>query len=46
MLDQVRQYFPGTESLLKDRETLLAHRQLWGKESRVLADQMQREFED
>ena len=34
MLDQIRQYFPGTESLLMDRETLLAHRQFWGEESK------------
>ncbi len=34
MLDQVRQYFPHTESLLMDKETLLAHRQLWGEESK------------
>jgi hypothetical protein len=34
MLDQVRQYFPHTESLLMDKETLLAHRQLWGEENK------------
>ena len=34
MLDQMRQYFPHTESLLMDRETLLAHQQLWGEENR------------
>jgi hypothetical protein len=34
MLDQIRQYFPDTESLLMDRETLLAHRQFWGEESK------------
>jgi hypothetical protein len=34
MLDQMRQYFPHTESLLMDKETLLAHRQLWGEEGK------------
>jgi len=34
MLDQIRQYFPHTESLLMNKETLLAHRQLWGKENK------------
>ena len=34
MLDQMRQYFPQTESLLMDRETLLVHQQLWGEENR------------
>jgi hypothetical protein len=34
MLDQIRQYFPHTESLLMDKETLLAHRRLWGKEGK------------
>ena len=34
MLDQIRQYFPHTESLLMNKETLLAHRQLWGEESK------------
>jgi len=34
MLDQIRQYFPDTESMLMDRETLLAHRQFWGEESK------------
>ncbi|MCP4333246.1 MAG: hypothetical protein GY785_11370 [Gammaproteobacteria bacterium] len=34
MLDQIRQYFPDTNSLLMDRETLLAHRQFWGNESK------------
>jgi hypothetical protein len=32
MLDQIRQYFPHTESLLMNKETLLAHRRLWGEE--------------
>jgi len=34
MLDQIRQYFPHTESLLMSKETLLAHRQLWGQENK------------
>jgi hypothetical protein len=34
MLDQIRQYFPHTESLLMNKETLLAHRQLWGEENK------------
>jgi len=34
MLDQLRQYFPHTESLLMDEETLLAHRPLWGVENK------------
>jgi hypothetical protein len=34
MLNQIRQYFAGTRSLLMDRETLLAHRQFWGEESK------------
>jgi hypothetical protein len=34
MLDQVRHYFPHTESFLMDHETLLAHRQLWGEEGK------------
>lgn len=32
ILDQLRSQFPETRSLLMDRETLLAHRSLWGKE--------------
>jgi hypothetical protein len=34
MLNQIRQYFPHTESLLMNKETLLAHRQLWGEENK------------
>jgi hypothetical protein len=34
MLDQIRQYFPHTESLLMNKETLLAHEQLWGEENK------------
>ncbi len=32
ILSQVRGYFPAARSLLMDRETLLAHRRLWGRE--------------
>ena len=32
MLDQIRHYFPHTESLLMNKETLLAHQPLWGEE--------------
>ena len=34
MLDQMRQYFPHTESLLMNKKILLAHRQLWGEENK------------
>ena len=34
MLDQVRQYFPNTKSLLMDTATLLAHERLWGEENK------------
>lgn len=32
MLDRLRATFPSARSLLMDRETLLAHRALWGRE--------------
>ena len=32
ILNQLRGFFPHTVSFLMDRETLLAHRQLWGSE--------------
>lgn len=32
ILDQFRHFFPNAQSLLMDRETLLAHRALWGGE--------------
>jgi hypothetical protein len=32
ILDQLREHFPQTRSLLMDRATLLAHRDLWGQE--------------
>ena len=33
ILDQLRQHFPNTRSLLMDRATLLAHRAFWGQEA-------------
>lgn len=33
MLDQVRAYLPTAKSLLMDRATLMAHRELWGVEA-------------
>jgi hypothetical protein len=33
MLDRVRRFFPNTSSLLMDRETLMAHRELWSQEA-------------
>ena len=33
MLDRLRAAFPDARSLLMDRETLLAHRSLWGREA-------------
>lgn len=33
ILRRLRQYLPHTRSLLMDRETLLAHRALWGEEA-------------
>ena len=32
MLSQLRGYYPQTESLLMDRDTLFNHRALWGRE--------------
>ena len=32
MLDRLRAIFPHVQSLLMDRETLLAHRRLWVRE--------------
>jgi hypothetical protein len=33
MLDQIRSYFPQTRSLLMDKDTLLTHRDQWGRET-------------
>ena len=37
MLDQMRQYFPHTESMLMNKKILLAHRQLWGEENKPIS---------
>ena len=42
MLDQMRQYFPHTDSMLMDKETLLAHRQLWGEEGKPTSRDLDR----
>ncbi|MGM0600712.1 MAG: Wadjet anti-phage system protein JetD domain-containing protein [Candidatus Rifleibacteriota bacterium] len=34
MLDQLRHYYPHARSMLMDKKTLLAHRHLWGCESK------------
>jgi hypothetical protein len=34
IIDQLRARFPKVRSLLMDRETLMAHRELWGREER------------
>ncbi len=34
ILDQLRGHFPHTRSFLMDRDTLMAHRSLWGREPR------------
>jgi hypothetical protein len=43
ILSQVRSFLPGTRSFLMDRETLTAHRHLWGaeKEADRCLDQLQ-----
>ncbi|WP_035245617.1 DUF3322 domain-containing protein [Desulfogranum mediterraneum] len=42
MLDQLRAAFPQARSLLMDRETLLAHRPLWGREKRPSRRELKR----
>ena len=37
MLDQMRQYFAHTESMLMNKKILLAHRQLWGEENKPIS---------
>jgi hypothetical protein len=34
MLDQLRQYYPHTRSMLMDKKTLLAHKHSWGTEAK------------
>lgn len=43
ILSQVRSFLPGTRSFLMDRETLAAHRHLWGaeEETKRCQDQLQ-----
>jgi hypothetical protein len=40
ILNQFRKYFPGTESLLMDRDTLVAHKKLWVKESTQICSEL------
>lgn len=42
ILDQLRGHFPHAASLLMDRETLLAHRALWGEEPRPIRHDLPR----
>ncbi|HEX5337075.1 MAG TPA: DUF3322 domain-containing protein [Gallionella sp.] len=42
ILDQLRSKFPAAHSLLMDRATLLAHRDLWGNEDRPTARELER----
>jgi hypothetical protein len=42
MLDQIRSYFPQTRSFLMDRETLMDHQSLWGKEDSPVTRDLRR----
>ncbi|QSR36540.1 hypothetical protein CFI10_16415 [Marinobacterium iners] len=42
MLDQLRSYFPQTQSLLMDRATLLVHEPLWGEEPKPTRKRLSR----
>lgn len=42
MLDRFRAHFPAAESLLMDRETLLAHRALWAEETTQVTGRLER----
>jgi hypothetical protein len=42
ILNQLRKHFPHVQSLLMDRETLLAHREVWGVEPRPETAQLER----
>ena len=42
ILDQLRGHFPHAASLLMDRETLLAHRALWGEEPQPIRHDLPR----
>lgn len=46
ILDQLRAYFPAARSLLMDRETLRAHRALWGAEDQPLKRDLSRLLPD
>ncbi len=46
ILDRLRAWLPHTRSVLMDRETLLAHRELWGRESRPARSSLSRLTED
>ena len=42
ILNQLRRYFPHAQSLLMDRDTLLAHKEVWGVEPRQETADLQR----
>jgi hypothetical protein len=42
ILDQLRSHFPEANSLMMDRETLLAHRSLWGEEEKPTQRELSR----
>ena len=42
ILERLRSHFPHVRSLLMDRETLLAHKVLWGRESTPLREDLHR----
>lgn len=46
ILDQLRGVLPHAKSLLMDRETLLAHRELWGQEAKPAHAALQRLVSD
>lgn len=46
MLDRLRMTFSHTQSLLMDRDTLMAHRSLWGREDQQHTGQMENLTED
>ena len=42
ILNQLRRYFPHAQSLLMDRDTLLAHKEVWGVEPRPETAELER----
>ncbi|MDW7772255.1 MAG: DUF3322 domain-containing protein [Desulfobulbaceae bacterium] len=42
ILDQLRNHFPSAQSFLMDRDTLLAHRQQWGREPQPVTRDLHR----